>query len=539
MGTHMSGRITSYIKNQYTERYTELEKFLKKIGDKYPQVAEKIDGYKEIVSAMKEANGVLGKIETMKNAEVVDYKQYMYYLSEKMANVTKVMNKYNVTEQLMNLLGENKDKEIHYPYPDKRLEEDFQRRYGKDIAVNFKDPNAVFERLCIHMRDVSQSIDDFQRDLKEDIREANENIKTEYERWKANVNRYKDPDDINMDPDLIENGLSIAKSMAYTMKENHNIDLDNMNQYKEALEDEERFIQQAKSFAKSDENGTIPYTKFLRREVKIKEHVYYTNKQYEAKQEALKAEKINEANEKKVDELKAEELKADEPQISEEQQYKIIAKSLKDAKTVVNSKQYNDLCKIFEVLADPKQSAALSEEKKKALLATAGKTVNEYITHKAKDGVKPNVFKKLAAVEATSKFLEKKYAQYKDQTIRLGESGVISIKDIDFSLDGRKKLLNEGQLEVFDGFMKEKDRSVNMTCENIIKNVENKNVKNIMSLSNKCMDKIIAEAFAKKVGAVYELQKIRMQFVNKEFVEKELANKAPQAEAAKDGVMRI
>ena len=89
-----------------------------------------------------------------------------------------------------------------------------------------------------------------------------------------------------------------------------------------------------------------------------------------------------------------------------------IVEKLENAKTFYNSGEYNRIIDIAKMLYHTdelpkkfKDSATTPEERHAFKLASIKAQIDAYIDHKAKDGVKPNVYHKLAAVEELNRYV--------------------------------------------------------------------------------------------------------------------------------------
>ncbi len=141
-----------------------------------------------------------------------------------------------------------------------------------------------------------------------------------------------------------------------------------------------------------------------------------------------------------AEQKKAENLKA--VMMSDRAKFEEFGKLLHNARTFWNSDEYNDIedmvsafGKGIEISKLPdkrvqKAAADLGEREQHALkLFLIKDKLDAYITHKAKDGVKPNVFKKLAEVERLNKFVADRLRELHPQDIKFGEV-VYSVSNI-------------------------------------------------------------------------------------------------------------
>jgi len=120
-----------------------------------------------------------------------------------------------------------------------------------------------------------------------------------------------------------------------------------------------------------------------------------------------------------------------------------LATILDKAKTFKNSQEYTDLITMCKALGDPETVARMGAKARKEMLAATGKKINDYISHKAKDGVKPNVFKKFAAVEALSKYLNTKLEPYKNEVINVGGSMNVNVSELNLDFDKYRQSLSD------------------------------------------------------------------------------------------------
>ncbi len=99
---------------------------------------------------------------------------------------------------------------------------------------------------------------------------------------------------------------------------------------------------------------------------------------------------------------------------AQEMSFKSFADELKAAKTTVNSSEYKNIISALEQLDKPgfgpwgEESGLTPGQNEAAKLLTVKMYVDKYIAHKGNDGVKKNVYGKLAAVEKLNEYLCKK-----------------------------------------------------------------------------------------------------------------------------------
>ena len=100
------------------------------------------------------------------------------------------------------------------------------------------------------------------------------------------------------------------------------------------------------------------------------------------------------------------------------------AKELKDAKTTFNSDEYKAIISFADNWENaPKAVHSDSPAKDKAAQLVCIKTaINAYLNHKGKDGVKKNVYKKLAAVEKLNQFVSEKLKGIKEEDLPSAET---------------------------------------------------------------------------------------------------------------------
>jgi len=217
--------------------------------------------------------------------------------------------------------------------------------------------------------------------------------------------------------------------------------------------------------------------------------------------------------------------------------FKKLATILDKAKTFKNSQEYKDLITMCKALGDPETVARMGKNGRKEMLAATGKKINDYISHKAKDGVKPNVFKKFAAVEALSKYLDTKLEPYKNEVINVGEQMDVDVSKLNLDFDQYRQSVPNRQRTVAE----------TTTCP--AENFANINPRQGVVQNNM----YLATNLLRKVGYEYEMKNIRnmdiarginsvaRMFSDPEFAEAELSGKNMDIEANKknDGPQNV
>jgi len=132
--------------------------------------------------------------------------------------------------------------------------------------------------------------------------------------------------------------------------------------------------------------------------------------------------------------------------------FKKLATILEKAKTLKNSQEYKSLITMCKALGDPETVAKMGKNGRKEMLAATGKKINDYISHKAKDGVKPNVFKKFAAVEALSKYLDTKLEPYKNEVIDVGENMNVDVSKLNLDFDKYRQSVPDGKVILAESY---------------------------------------------------------------------------------------
>ena len=101
----------------------------------------------------------------------------------------------------------------------------------------------------------------------------------------------------------------------------------------------------------------------------------------------------------------------------EEESFEAFAEELKNAKTTVNSSEYKAIISTLEQLDKPglgpwgEKAGLTPMQNEAAKLLTVKMCIDKYIAHKSNDGVKKNVYEKLAAVEKLNNYISKKIVE--------------------------------------------------------------------------------------------------------------------------------
>ena len=100
------------------------------------------------------------------------------------------------------------------------------------------------------------------------------------------------------------------------------------------------------------------------------------------------------------------------------------AKELKDAKTTFNSNEYKMIISFTENWASARKEFHGDTPKKDAAaqLVCLKSAINAYLNHKGKDGVKKNVYKKLAAVEKLNQYVSEKLKEISEVDLPSAET---------------------------------------------------------------------------------------------------------------------
>jgi len=210
-----------------------------------------------------------------------------------------------------------------------------------------------------------------------------------------------------------------------------------------------------------------------------------------------------------------------------------LGKELENAKTTVNSKQYKALTDTIKALGNEKLSAKMTPEERKKLMVIAGITIADYISHKAKDGVKPNVFRKLAAVEAAGRYLDKALAPHRNDRFTLNNKKC-QVSDISRSLEEQYNAAD------FSSQKRYNELTAYNGIENKLAKFRNPNCRRYAEHTNSCMNKIILNAVSNNYPTVKALDRMRSQFAEEEFVMNELSIKKELPQPKKDmGAMHL
>jgi len=218
---------------------------------------------------------------------------------------------------------------------------------------------------------------------------------------------------------------------------------------------------------------------------------------------------------------KANKIETDEQQ---REKFAKLSTQLKDAMTKVNSKEYRKIITLIDKLAT-------GDSDLETLMST-GVAINKYLAHKSKDGVKANVFKKLAAVEKVSKYIDKKLAPYagSDDTFDIDDQ-ILSAGDIKLGLAAKLKSVSKKTLDAFKETYSAKQES---KIEDIKKDNKTKQLGKIMKNANVCMNKIILDACENNPKNVKDFEKMRKLFADEDFAREQLnmeKKKVAEAEA--------
>jgi len=238
-------------------------------------------------------------------------------------------------------------------------------------------------------------------------------------------------------------------------------------------------------------------------------------------------EKVAPKKEEKIEvkpEVKAPAVPVETPE-QEMAHFKKIAEALDHAKTFSNSKEYKNLMTACKTLGDPK--AKLTPESRKAMMAATGKTINDYLMHKAKDGVKPNVFKKFAAVEALSKYLDTKLEPYKNETINIGKDQNVVVADLKLGMKEYKEKYTNHTVNDVDNALIGADKLQG------IKNMPKSPLKSNMVLAMNFLRKVgftaVGDTHSAEVSN--DVCDVAKKFADPEFAKGELGIKSNVAEA--------
>ena len=189
-----------------------------------------------------------------------------------------------------------------------------------------------------------------------------------------------------------------------------------------------------------------------------------------------------------------------------------LGKKLEDAKTFVNSSEYKDIIKMvkaFDSQTKVPHTDSLKENEVQALKLKAIKNkVDEYIAHKAKDGVKQNVYKKLAAVEELNKYLCKRINKLAPEHFYIGDKKYFLPENVHENfLDGieNPQLKDKLDFEKQNGTFQEKYDAIKGQYNTSLD--EYKNVQD-------CMGRIILSANQKAINTK-DLSKQQLDFMTK------------------------
>jgi len=206
---------------------------------------------------------------------------------------------------------------------------------------------------------------------------------------------------------------------------------------------------------------------------------------------------------------------------------KVLEEDLIRAKTFYNSREYNNIITAVQDLRNEKGAS------RDEALATVGVAIRKYLKHKSRDGVKPNVMKKLAAVERLSQYIDRNFSQYrtwdntKDKVVD-GEK----YSDIVLTTEDRFAHLDKVSKDLYTEVTNPQFNRVQFKAglRNLNDNQKNM-VTTIAGYANDCMNKIVmgAAEIGGREGRIRELADMRNNFRNPDFaVESIRAKDGPQ-----------
>jgi len=488
MGKNYVGTVMDTMRREQLlgKYFSEYKKFIDIMGDEHPDVTAKIDGYDEIKKSLYEANQVLSNMERFYFIDAADYRTYMGFVEEKMSNVYDVLDKYKVDEQMSNLLGPAKNDALHYPLDNLSDEITFQEEHAEEFDVKWENPENVLKNLCLHIRDVKDRLGEVKIWINEDLVNSKKAIGEDINELKNTTNA--------VFPEKIASDIK---------------------KYERALkQSDEEFKQQSKELVELEKQGKGNFQK-----------IYFDNQYVEQKIKPQAPQQTQPEAPKQTQPQAPKKQKTEVFEPGERAEYAAIAKQLKSAKTFTNSNQYKDLITLFDTLGDEKKHKDLNETDKKMLLAKAGKTINDYMAHKAKDGIKPNVFKKLAAVEAASRMVDKSLQDYAGKTVKISDNESIDVDSLKMSLDKKYKSAPQKDVDKYNALYEKNTKRA------LMDQVTDGNLKPAMSLVADFMSKIMLCAISLGLSdtLVQAIDNVRLSFGNQEFVkEQALNNKDPE-----------
>ncbi len=112
---------------------------------------------------------------------------------------------------------------------------------------------------------------------------------------------------------------------------------------------------------------------------------------------------------------------------AQEMSFKSFADELKAAKTTVNSSEYKAIISVLEQLDKPgygpwgEEAGLTPGQNEAAKLLTVKMNIDKYLAHKSNDGVKKNVYGKLAAVEKLNEYISRKIVESDPQPFPEGQ----------------------------------------------------------------------------------------------------------------------
>ncbi len=195
-----------------------------------------------------------------------------------------------------------------------------------------------------------------------------------------------------------------------------------------------------------------------------------------------------------------------------EESFEEFAEELKNAKTTVNSSEYKAIISTLEQLDKPglgpwgEKAGLTPMQNEAAKLLTVKMNIDKYLAHKSKDGVKKNVYEKLAAVEKLNEYISKKIVESNPQPFPEGK------------FSGLNKYINSAKQNVYLQY-KQSD---------IINNVEKARPAGVVTTADectntlKCMQRIIDGADPDKRAALKTAQEEFFNYPGKDSVGREL-----------------
>lgn len=252
-------------------------------------------------------------------------------------------------------------------------------------------------------------------------------------------------------------------------------------------------------------------------------------------------EKKDEEGEKqKVEELQNQGEVVDEQSFVTKNVFKAFRDELRAARTFFNSDEYDLLIDAVEAV---NKSNKLSEaenlsDKKNYIVKMFGlkSYINNYLDHKAKDGVNQNVFKKLAAVEKLNAYVSAELLKYKDEpefVINANSKKPIPVNPGKFTItlkqEADKYLKNHNAADI-ESLTEIRGTDVGKelyeSAHKVYTKVSEEDYMNV----DTCMCRIIMRAKNKKSKNLNEIEHMREQFQNHPAndVEKNIVVEQPQ-----------